>query len=1095
MNQKLDKLKVLLRELFQLDQPDLDFGIYRVLHAKSGEISKFLDDDLLPQVKAAFGQYKSADKTELEKQLAELRKSVADAGLDPDDSPKVKELSAKLANESVDLSRLEGEVYDHLFGFFRRYYSEGDFLTKRVYKEGVYAIPYEGEEVKLHWANSDQYYIKTSEYLRDYAFRLNPEANEEGGEDPMRVHLRLVEAAEGEPGNVKEGEGKNRVFILESSDFIEEENGELVIKFEYRPATLTDWPDDERDGKKKPPVQKDLLKIAEDGILATEEAPLLNWISELGKSHIKADGELADYSRLRAHLNRYAARNTFDYFIHKDLGGFLRRELDFYIKNEVMHLDDIESDTAPRVEQYLSKIKVIRSIAGKIIDFVAQLEDFQKKLWLKKKFVVETSYLICVGIIPEEFFPEIIANDAQRDEWVNLLAINLIESDMNTSGYSEPLTDAFLTAFPTLLINLKYFDERFSVRLLGQLTSLDVSTDGILIHGENSQGLHLLRSTYAADCDAIYIDPPYNTDASAILYKNDYKHASWLSLIESRIQSAKPLLNESAILCLAIDDEEVSPARQLLENHFPKLVGVSVVRSNPQSRKTKGKLSPSHEYALFYGMSESSVPGALEPSEKRLARYPKVDEKGRYAWMNFIRSGNNDLREDRPKLFYPIFVDSEDKIRIPKMTWSATTGRWGEYVLEDSLEEGETAVLPIIEGVNGNVIEKNWQRGPDRVSSEPDEFRVRRLEDGKISIDFKTRMDESSSPNTWWDANEYASANYGAIELKALFGTKPFDFPKAETLVRHCLRASNVSLESNIVDFFAGSGTTAHSVINLNREDGGKRRFILIEAGEHFDSVILPRVIKVTFTPEWKDGKPDRLATAEEIERSPQMLKVLRLESYEDALNNLELKRNDAQEHTLFGTQTNDAFREQYMLRYMLDVESRGSQSLLNVEQFADPTAYKLKVKRPGSDESREVNVDLIETFNWLIGLTVQQIAAPTTFSAEFEKDSEGRLRLNGRLKQDAEGPFWFRIVTGTIPDGRRTLVIWRKLAGNTEEDNLALDEWFTRQEYSSKDSEFDLIYVNGGNNLENLRTADDLWKVRLIEEDFHRLMFDTEDV
>src|SRR5690606_10444162 len=94
---------------------------------------------------------------------------------------------------------------------------------------------------------------------------------------------------------------------------------------------------------------------------------------------------------LERHLSRYTARNTFDYFIHKDLGGFLRRELDFYIKNEVMHLDDIEHDTAPRVEQFLSKIKVIRKIAHKIILFLEQLENFQKKLWLKKKFVVETN--------------------------------------------------------------------------------------------------------------------------------------------------------------------------------------------------------------------------------------------------------------------------------------------------------------------------------------------------------------------------------------------------------------------------------------------------------------------------------------------------------------------------------------------------------------------------------------------------------------------------------------------------------------------------------------------------------------------------------
>ena len=113
-------------------------------------------------------------------------------------------------------------------------------------------------------------------------------------------------------------------------------------------------------------------------------------------------GEKAEYTRLEAHLRRYTARNTFDYFIHKDLGGFLRRELDFYIKNEVMHLDDVENETAPRVEQYLSKIKVIRRIAGKIIDFLAQLEDFQKKLWLKKKFVVETNYCITLDRIPED---------------------------------------------------------------------------------------------------------------------------------------------------------------------------------------------------------------------------------------------------------------------------------------------------------------------------------------------------------------------------------------------------------------------------------------------------------------------------------------------------------------------------------------------------------------------------------------------------------------------------------------------------------------------------------------------------------------------
>jgi adenine-specific DNA-methyltransferase len=130
--------------------------------------------------------------------------------LDPVQSPKVADLRARLASDAVDIGALESEVYDHLFSFFRRYHSKGDFLAKRVYKPGVYAIPYEGEEVTLHWANKDQYYITTSEYLRDYAFRLRPDDDKK----PMRVHFRLADAAEDEHGNVKAAEGKDRVFIL-----------------------------------------------------------------------------------------------------------------------------------------------------------------------------------------------------------------------------------------------------------------------------------------------------------------------------------------------------------------------------------------------------------------------------------------------------------------------------------------------------------------------------------------------------------------------------------------------------------------------------------------------------------------------------------------------------------------------------------------------------------------------------------------------------------------------------------------------------------------------------------------------------------------
>ncbi|WP_438438675.1 hypothetical protein [Hydrogenophilus thermoluteolus] len=488
MSQKYEKLKTLLKELFQLDQPELDFGIYRILHARNAEVTQFLDKELLPQVKQAFAQYRTAGKAELEKELAKAPKPPQARG-GAKKNTKERPPPPPPGRRNVDTEALEAEVYDHLYSFFRRYYSEGDFLSKRVYKPGVYAIPYEGEEVKLHWANADQYYIKTSEYLRDYAFRLRPEDEA----NPMRVHFKLADAAEGEHGNVKEQAGKERRFRLAPAPFAAIEDGELVIRFTYKPETEK---------------QKDLNAEAEAAILALDDPALADWIKALGGQHVRADGTASENTRLRVHLDRYTARNTFDYFIHKDLGGFLRRELDFYIKNEVMHLDDVENETAPRVEQYLSKIKVIRRIAHKIIDFLAQLEDFQKKLWLKKKFVVETSYCIRLGVIPEEFYPEIAANDAQREEWVRLCAIDEIKGDLTTPGYSVPLTVEFLKAHPTLVADTRHFDYHFTDRFLEHLSDLTSQIDGTHISSENFQAISLVQRTEISRSGKLHLHRP-----------------------------------------------------------------------------------------------------------------------------------------------------------------------------------------------------------------------------------------------------------------------------------------------------------------------------------------------------------------------------------------------------------------------------------------------------------------------------------------------------------------------------------------------------------------------------------------------------------
>lgn len=199
------------------------------------------------------------------------------------------------------------------------------------------------------------------------------------------------------------------------------------------------------------------------------------------------------------------------------------------------------------------------------------------------------------------------------------------------------------------------------------------------------------------------------------------------------------------------------------------------------------------------------------------------------------------------------------------------------------------------------------------------------------------------------------------------------------------------------------------------------------------------------------------------------------------------------------------------MLHYWLDVESRGSQSLLNIDSFADPCRYTLEVKKPGTDEYATRAVDLIETFNYLIGLRVLHTSVPQTFQATFKRitdpelpeDQHTKLVVDGRIRQEEGGPWWFRKVEGWVPkdpanpnNGQRekVLVVWRKLTDDIERDNLMLDEWFQKNRISTRDFEFDTIYVNGSDNLPNLKLDDENWKVRLIEEVFMKRMWNGEN-
>ncbi|WP_220745741.1 DNA methyltransferase, partial [Shewanella colwelliana] len=290
----------------------------------------------------------------------------------------------------------------------------------------------------------------------------------------------------------------------------------------------------------------------------------------------------------------------------------------------------------------------------------------------------------------------------------------------------------------------------------------------------------------------------------------------------------------------------------------------------------------------------------------------------------------------------------------------------------------------------------------------------------------------------------------GERETTALFGKSGvFLAPKHTNFVRRFITQASDS-DSFVLDCFGGSGSSADAVIKQNREDNGSRKYILAEMGHHFDTILKPRILKSVYSSDWKSGKP---VSRDGISHC---LKYLRLESYEDALDNIGLERGPQQASLL---EEYPQIREDYLLNYMLDIESKSS--LMNLDYFTKPFDLKMQITR--HEQSYTKNLDVVDTFNSLLGLRVETMQ-----------------RVKGIFE-----------VTGRDSSGQRVLVLWRDL---TETNNDELDLWFKKQDYNSRDMEFDLIYVNGDNNLPNLRKGDETWKVQLIEDAFYTLMFNDND-
>lgn len=667
--------------------------------------------------------------------------------------------------------------------------------------------------------------------------------------------------------------GKERRFILSEENTISIENGELFIGIEYRI-------DDQ--GRKQDEITRETVQAV------LQHNDIGQWKLQLAR--LAPTEREPERTVLEKHLKEYAARNTFDYFIHRDLGTFLRRELDFFIKNEVLVLDDIIDRKPKDFEKRLAKLNALRTIGHKIITFLAQLEDFQKKLWLKKKFVIETQYCITLDRVPESLYPEIAKNDDQREEWVRLFAIDELKGDLAGGvNYSKPLKPEFLKANPFLLLDTRFFDADFKRRLLAEIDDLDAQTDGLMIHSDNFQALGLLQEKYRGELTSIYADPPYNTDAGPILYKNGYRSSSWISMLSDRLKLSHKLLNKDGIACVTIDDYQQKELHFLIEEIWGQanIAGTVAIRVNPSGRPTQTGFALAHEYAIFARKEPTAIIQKMERTEKQMERYGETDEDGSFEWRNFRREGSNSEREKRRRLFYPIFV-TPNSLRIPASEWDDKKEEW---ILQEKPKADEQVIFP----VNDDGEEKTWRWEQETVKDNIEAFCVKNDRSGKLYAYYKCRPNsEGVVPVTIWFDSKYSATEHGTGVLKKLFKTNVFSYPKSIYAVEDCLSLSGMRKDNTVcLDFFAGSGTTGHAVINLNREDKGKRKYILIEMGEYFDEITKPRIQKVIYSQEWKDGKP--------VGRkgSSHCLKYIRLESYEDALNNLVLQRSGDQQGAL----------------------------------------------------------------------------------------------------------------------------------------------------------------------------------------------------
>ena len=731
-------------------------------------------------------------------------------------------LMEKIDNRAEKDSSFREELFDKLYTFFKRYFCESGSIYFRhlpAFSKTYQQVYADGRDVALSWKTQMLYYVKSDVLVRSMPVELNEEGK------PHNTRRFYFDASEIEHKKNNE----KREFIFSFGEVKQEKEGKVIhLKVAYSQKARTTKTDD-------------ILKQSRKGGVSLSE-------DELQKA-----------------IGVFRRQTEADFFINKDARGFLREQFDLWVYQYLFQEETVFE------EKRIRQIQAIKDTAYNIIDFIAQFEDELRRAWEKPKFVRKVNYVVTLDKLSDTALKKITKHKgakAQIEEWRELGLVDDAFSMKAIFSRQKSMDDknGASGAYRFLPLDTNHFKD-LELEILDGLGNLDEALDGELVHSENWQALNSLQRRYRERVKCVYIDPPYNTLASEILYKNTYKHSSWMTLIENRVVQSINIMKKESVFIAAIDDTEMLYLSHLLEICFPTWErNVVVVNHHPAGAGLEGtNISCTHEYAIF-----------MTPPGKKILAGEKKNEK--QTERGFVRTGtaNSNLRIGRPNSFYAILVEP----KTFKIMGGENPPQGTDYPKENT-PEGWIRIYPI--GMNGT--ERVWRRSYESFMNEYSKGSII-CKNGRSIYQIIEESDRHRPIFSNWTDKKYNAGMYGSNFLTSIMGKAgTFSYPKSIYNVQDCLKSCVGGDRSAVIlDYFAGSGTTAHAVINLNREDGGNRKYLLIEMGDYFHTVLLPRIKKVVYSEDWRDGKPVSR------EGSSHFLKYYTLEQYEEALKNSRYK-------------------------------------------------------------------------------------------------------------------------------------------------------------------------------------------------------------